>query len=838
MRMATDEKIWLPGTGLLPSDYAKLAARWITQELADAAHVRRVSDVEAAEILGRKCHVGSNLAGIAIPYLEPADGHTREWRIRRDLPDLEAQPDGGVKELNKYLSPKGARNMIYFPPGVTPAQLMDTELQVAIVEGELKCLALHRLALHETDAPRWLAIGLQGVMNWRGRRGKTGGPNGERLDVKGVIADVDRVNFAGRKALIVFDSNVTSNPDVKSARTRLTRELKRRGARVYWVTVPEKPGVNGVDDWLSLDGPEAVLEAFSRAHYVEEIKAPADFKLIDTGVYLVGDALGLEPDQWICSRLEIVAAGRDRDNKGWCKVLRFWDADGRQHEWPMPMAMLAGDGSEYRAQLLDMGLQIAPGRNGREALAMYIQKADPEGRVRCVDRTGWTGNAFVLPDGVIGDTEEMVMYQAGNHDDHCYRVAGTLNNWREEIGQHCSGNPFLLFACSCGFAAPLLKLANTESGGFHLRSGSSAGKTTTLWVGGSVWGGGDSPFFKTWRATANGLEAVAVQHNDALLPLDEIAQLDPHQVGEIAYLLANEQGKNRMNRGIAARRPLRWRLLFLSTGEVSLADHASTAGKRLRAGAEVRVVNIECEGVFQNLHGFENADLLARHLSGAAHRYYGSPIRAFLDFIVGDLDNVATELPEYMEKFVTRNVTAGASGEVYRAARRFALVAAGGELATEAGITGWRLGEAEETASKLFESWRTWRGGDRALDEEAAIRQVRSFIERHGASQFQRMDANGERVFDRVGFRTDEGEGAVYYILPEAFRNEVCKGFDHRMVAKALASRGYLRIEGKDRLTVREKFPEIGRQRAYAVLAAVLEAMEDRTPEHAAHDTQ
>lgn len=44
-------------------------------------------------------------------------------------------------------------------------------------------------------------------------------------------------------------------------------------------------------------------------------------------------------------------------------------------------------------------------------------------------------------------------------------------------------------------------------------------------------------------------------HNDATLILDELAQIDPKQAGDAAYLLANGNGKSRANRaGEAVRR--------------------------------------------------------------------------------------------------------------------------------------------------------------------------------------------------------------------------------------------------------------------------------------------
>jgi uncharacterized protein (DUF927 family) len=157
--------------------------------------------------------------------------------------------------------------------------------------------------------------------------------------------------------------------------------------------------------------------------------------------------------------------------------------------------------------------------------------------------------------------------------DHAYRKSGMLEEWQEHVARYAISNSRLGLALSTAFAAPLLYPTSSESGGFHFRGGSSTGKTTALIVAGSAWGGGGvRGFIRTWRATSNGLEGVAALHCDALLCLDEMGQVDGREAGAIAYMLANGCGKARANRDGFARPAAEWRLLFLSSGEVGLAE--------------------------------------------------------------------------------------------------------------------------------------------------------------------------------------------------------------------------------------------------------------------------
>lgn len=72
-------------------------------------------------------------------------------------------------------------------------------------------------------------------------------------------------------------------------------------------------------------------------------------------------------------------------------------------------------------------------------------------------------------------------------------------------------------------------------------------------VAASVCGGTD--FWHTWRATGNALEGTASRRNDATLMLDEIREVDGREAGNIAYMLANGQGKARARTDGSVRKP-------------------------------------------------------------------------------------------------------------------------------------------------------------------------------------------------------------------------------------------------------------------------------------------
>ncbi len=91
-----------------------------------------------------------------------------------------------------------------------------------------------------------------------------------------------------------------------------------------------------------------------------------------------------------------------------------------------------------------------------------------------------------------------------------------------------------------------------------------------------------------------------------------MGQVDGREAGSIAYMLANGSGKSRAGRAREARSAASWRVLFLSSGELSLADKLARGrvGPAMRLPAEVRIVDIPADagagsGLFETLHGFD-----------------------------------------------------------------------------------------------------------------------------------------------------------------------------------------------------------------------------------------
>ena len=194
----------------------------------------------------------------------------------------------------------------------------------------------------------------------------------------------------------------------------------------------------------------------------------------------------------LAARVDVVAKTRDGVGENWGRLLRWRDHEERQHQWAMPMEALATEQGAVRARLLSEGLPfITTNTHYRERFSEYLQTVPTERMVRCVARVGWHGNTYVLPDRAIGpEGSEEILYQPPHDASHYWKVSGTLEEWREHVGQLCSGNSRLMLAASCGFAGPILGLVGAEPGGIHFFGATSTGKPPLWWWAVRCVGGG------------------------------------------------------------------------------------------------------------------------------------------------------------------------------------------------------------------------------------------------------------------------------------------------------------------------------------------------------------
>ena len=262
------------------------------------------------------------------------------------------------------------------------------------------------------------------------------------------------------------------------------------------------------------------------------------------------------------------------------------------------------------------------------------------------------------------------------------------------------------------------------------------------------------------------------------------------------------------------------------------------AGKKVKAGQEARLLTIPSDagssrGIFNDLHDFAGGAIFSKFLVNNAEKAYGAPVFAFLEELCNsDLVKLSTRIRDKMNAFA-HSIPDTASGQVKRASDKFALVGFAGELATHCGITGWPKGNAENAALTCFNHWISTRGGMGSLEDQQILSQIKRFFEQHGEGSFTRLDSDGAtaddhgvRTMNRCGFRKltkdceEPGSSeTIYYVLPESFKKEVCRGINIKRAKELLAACDALERDSQGNYSVPVRLPGSGREqrRVYIV---------------------
>lgn len=512
----------------------------------------------------------------------------------------------------------------------------------------------------------------------------------------------------------------------------------------------------------------------------EDKEAAPSFALLPDGLYYTGSEKPLK----ICTQIKVINIASDYTGRRWGRVIEITDLLQNRKRIFLEMKELYDQG-KWLAKLVDAGLILEGFSSARRLLQDYIINGESETEFVFVsDKIGWTPKGgYLLPDICYGDNEKT---QFWGPQETKFNVVGTLADWKLKVGSYCSGNPLFVFALSFALSGIFLKPLQMESGGVHIFGSSSKGKSTVAVVCGSVCGGNRKDgFIEQWRTTDNALERIAAGHNDNLLVLDEVGQADGMTVSKIAYMLANGQGKHRSTADDQLRKVHTWNLNFLSTGELTIGDKIREDNRlRVMAGQEVRIIDIPVDGgnnenSLVELHGFASSKDLSDELKRNAKSVYGTPLRAFLEIVVAQKEEVLKEISAYMQEFIKEHNSSDFAPQVQRALHKFALIAATGELATDKGIFPFQKGEAMLAAAKEFKAWLVQRNGVQDSEIIAAIERIRQHFESCSSAYVNLEEGNENEPYggfrkEIIGYKFQERPGYwVYFTLTPTLKTLV-----------------------------------------------------------------
>jgi putative DNA primase/helicase len=507
---------------------------------------------------------------------------------------------------------------------------------------------------------------------------------------------------------------------------------------------------------------------------------PEDFRLTENALFFIRKN---EPI-YLCAYLRVISKTVNIDTNESGKLLEFRTIHGEIKKICMRSKdLFAGHTQTILKDLAGAGLHInleAPTRK----ILVYLNNYSPARSIKTTRKSGWCANGFLTENGIITieEREEDILLDTA-YGSTCVAVSGSGDDWRENIGRLCCGNSRLILAASTAFTAPLLHLLDRPNFGIQLVGKSSAGKTTALYVAASVYG--PRGYVKSWRTTDNGLETVAFNHNDMLLILDEMGEMSPQKIGATVYMLANGVGKTRANTSGDAKQPKTWRIALLSAGEIDLNTHMASVGSAAMAGQNIRLLPVpavpkDMTGLIENNHGFNTPSAMVKHLITATQRCYGAPLPEYIRLLLQNQKKIIDDFNDGLEEKKAEVIPSHADGQDNRVFDFFFTIGFAGELATEYGLTGWRAGEALDTAIAIFKDWVAAKGGFGNQEEKILLYKLRCFFQKYQYSRFLPINNYDEAdetksLNEFIGYRKNTDFGVTFYAYPERFKDAVQK---------------------------------------------------------------
>lgn len=542
---------------------------------------------------------------------------------------------------------------------------------------------------------------------------------------------------------------------------------------------------------------------------------------IDGLYYLADNKTGSgHKGEQICSPIKVLARSRNIDHTQWCIVLEWLDKSNTLHNWSVPIELIQGDSRRYRRELARKGLVVSTKKYLQDALDFYLNNHPTESLFVFTNKVGWHDNVFVTPNKIYGKTNEKIIYQPESLSNHGYSERGTLEEWRDNLCSPLGDQSRLNFAISCAFTGPLLKILDIEGGGFHMLGKSSIGKSLSLYLSASIWGKRD--YVKNWNTTKNAAETLAAMCNDNILIMDEISQAERNDLEDMFYMLSNGSGKNRSTADGGNRVMQTWKVLLLSSGEETLHSMLEQSNKRHNTGMDVRLCHIDADagknlGVFDSLVLANTPEDQADVLTKLTGQYYGSAGTSWLNYITLNKEAVVLKASETIKEFMSSY--SHVKSQAYRVGKRLAVVAAAGELATKAGITGWQDGQAM-TASKIcFNNWLDNYGYDGKQEDRKIISQIACYLEKYARSRFQIVGNSRQKINNRSGYYKQDED--LYLFSVNTFE-EICLPYSKRQVLNVLKEHHLIKFTEEKRVTLKLNNKNIDYDRAHAVKGDIM----------------
>jgi hypothetical protein len=228
---------------------------------------------------------------------------------------------------------------------------------------------------------------------------------------------------------------------------------------------------------------------------------------------------------------------------------------------------------------------------------------------------------------------------------------------------------------------------------------------------------------------------------------------------------------------------------------MTIADKIKETGKfESYAGQEVRVIDLPIDGnndlnLFTDIKDSSESKKLCDLLNNNCLKYYGTPLDAFLTYIVENKSDAVDYTNSTVADFTKRNCPVGSSAQVGRVSDKFGLIAAAGEIAINNGILPYEPGDVIKASEYWFKIWLELRKGINNKEVINAIERIKDHFNKYSTTHYP--DSNSFSNSTCYGFKYIDNDIPKYLMLTDVF-NKLCLNANKRQIELELDKLGYL----------------------------------------------
>ena len=341
---------------------------------------------------------------------------------------------------------------------------------------------------------------------------------------------------------------------------------------------------------------------------------------------------------------------------------------------------------------------------------------------------------YVLPNKTYGYKDIGIIYY--NNDNTIleeFEKKGTFEEFYQTLDL-CRYSKPLILTVGVALSSFLIKPLKLENYGIHLFGTSSIGKSTIAKVASSIMGAPNT--YISWRMTDSGVEDTCIAHSDRLIVFDEAKLIDKdkkniaNRISDLSYFICAGVRKkrsqiyameNNLNEG-------NWHFAFISTGEFSIRDNASSVSHVQDEGEKLRFIDVPAQmsnnyGIFSKIpQNYKSSVNLVEDILERLHKSHGHLGIRYIKNITKELNNnyvnFTDEFNKYVNFFCKKAEMPDISPLKHRFTKRFGIAFASLILANKWKLIPWSKKLIFQSVRYMYELSLNYIKSDREILED------------------------------------------------------------------------------------------------------------------------